>query len=42
MIDNVLLPATKTIAQQLAAKPEYSIFVTGIAGHRILYNIKYG
>lgn len=27
IIDNVLLPATKTIAQQLEEKPEYSIFV---------------
>jgi uncharacterized surface protein with fasciclin (FAS1) repeats len=30
VIDNVLLPATKTIAQQLAAKPEYSIFVEAL------------
>ena len=29
-IDNVLLPATKTIAQQLADKPEYSIFVEAL------------
>jgi uncharacterized surface protein with fasciclin (FAS1) repeats len=29
-IDNVLLPATKTIAQQLSAKPEYSIFVQAL------------
>lgn len=27
VIDNVLLPATKTVAEQLAAKSEYSIFV---------------
>lgn len=27
IIDEVLLPASKTIAEQLAAKPEYSIFV---------------
>lgn len=27
IIDEVLLPATKTIAEQLAAKPEFSIFV---------------
>lgn len=27
IIDNVLLPATKTIAQQIEEKPEYSIFV---------------
>jgi uncharacterized surface protein with fasciclin (FAS1) repeats len=30
VIDNVLLPATKTIAQQLADKPEYSIFVQAL------------
>lgn len=29
-IDNVLLPATKTIAEELAAKPEYSIFVQAL------------
>ena len=29
-IDNVLLPATQTVAQQLAAKPEYSIFVEAL------------
>ena len=29
-IDNVLLPATKTIAQQLSAIPEYSIFVEAL------------
>ena len=29
-IDNVLLPATKTTAEQLAAKPEYSIFVEAL------------
>lgn len=27
VVDNVLLPATKTIAQQIAEKPEYSIFL---------------
>ncbi|MBK6935972.1 MAG: fasciclin domain-containing protein [Chitinophagaceae bacterium] len=27
VIDNVLLPATKSIAQQIAEKPEYSIFL---------------
>lgn len=30
VLDNVLLPATKTIAQQLAEKPEYSIFVEAL------------
>ena len=30
VIDEVLLPATKTIAEQLAAKPEYSIFVQAL------------
>lgn len=30
VIDNVLLPATKTIAQQLSDKPEYSIFVEAL------------
>lgn len=30
VIDNVLLPATKTIAQQLTDKPEYSIFVQAL------------
>lgn len=30
IIDEVLLPATKTIAEQLAAKPEYSIFVQAL------------
>lgn len=30
VIDNVLLPATKTIAQQLADRPEYSIFVQAL------------
>jgi len=29
-INNVLLPATKTIAQQIAAKPEYSIFLQAL------------
>jgi uncharacterized surface protein with fasciclin (FAS1) repeats len=29
-VDNVLLPATKTIAAQLAEKPEYSIFVQAL------------
>lgn len=39
-IDNVLLPATKTIAQQLAAKPEYSIFVQALqsTGYYTLLN----
>ncbi len=30
IIDEVLLPASKTIAEQLAAKPEYSIFVQAL------------
>jgi len=30
VIDNVLLPATKTIAKQLEEKPEYSIFVQAL------------
>lgn len=30
IIDEVLLPATKTISEQLAAKPEYSIFVQAL------------
>ena len=30
IIDDVLLPAAKTIAEQLAAKPEYSIFVQAL------------
>lgn len=30
VINNVLTPATKTIAEQLAAKPEYSIFVQAL------------
>lgn len=30
IIDEVLLPAAKTIAEQLAAKPEYSIFVQAL------------
>lgn len=30
VIDNVLLPAVKTIAQQLSEKPEYSIFVQAL------------
>jgi uncharacterized surface protein with fasciclin (FAS1) repeats len=30
VIDNVLLPATKTIAEQLEEKPEYSIFVQAL------------
>jgi uncharacterized surface protein with fasciclin (FAS1) repeats len=30
VIDEVLLPAAKTIAEQLAAKPEYSIFVQAL------------
>jgi uncharacterized surface protein with fasciclin (FAS1) repeats len=39
-IDNVLLPATKTIAQQLLAKPEYSIFVQALqaTGYYTLLN----
>ncbi|MBK8951847.1 MAG: fasciclin domain-containing protein [Chitinophagaceae bacterium] len=30
VIDNVLLPATKSIAQQIAEKPEYSIFLQAL------------
>lgn len=30
VIDNVLLPATKTIAEQLSEKPDYSIFVQAL------------
>ncbi len=39
-INNVLLPATKTIAQQLAAKPEYSVFVQALqaTGYYTLLN----
>ncbi len=39
-IDNVLLPAVKTIAQQLAEKAEYSIFVQALqaTGHYNLLN----
>jgi uncharacterized surface protein with fasciclin (FAS1) repeats len=39
-IDNVLLPATKTTAEQLAAKPEYSIFVQALqeTGYYTLLN----
>lgn len=40
IIDNVLLPATKTIAEQLAARPEYSIFVQAMqaTGYYTLLN----
>jgi uncharacterized surface protein with fasciclin (FAS1) repeats len=39
-IDNVLLPATKTIAVQLSEKPEYSIFVQALqaTGYYTLLN----
>jgi uncharacterized surface protein with fasciclin (FAS1) repeats len=39
-IDNVLIPSKKTIAEQLAAKPEYSIFVEALnaTGYYTLLN----